>query len=81
VNGDFEGSYKSYFENGKPKEVINYNNDERNGLYEAYFENGNKRKTGQFLAGFAQGEWLIYDQTGKLVNTLYYDNDEIYDIK
>ena len=81
VNGDFEGSYKSYFENGKPKEVINYNNDERNGEYEAYFENGKKRKTGQFLAGFAQGEWLVYDQTGKLVNTLYYDNDEIYDIK
>lgn len=81
VNGDFEGSYKSYYQNGKPKEVINYRNDERNGTYEAYFENGQKRKRGQFLAGYAQGEWLIYNETGKLVNTLYYDNDEIYDIK
>jgi len=81
VNGDFEGTYKSYFINGKAKEVINYHNDERNGAYEAYFENGRVHKKGQFLAGGAHGEWLIYNETGKLVNTLYYDNDEIFDIK
>ena len=80
-NGDFEGPFKSYYANGKPKEVINFHNDERNGPYALYYENGQKRKTGQYIAGQAYGEWLIYDEAGKLVNTIYYDNDEIYDIK
>ncbi len=80
VTGDFEGPYKSYFENGRLKELIMYHYDERDGKYELYYENGQKRETGQNLAGQAQGEWKEYNETGKLVNTLYYENEEIIDI-
>lgn len=81
VKGDFEGPYKFYFENGKLKELINYHNDERDGPYELYYENGQKREIGQNLAGQSQGEWLEYNEAGKLVNTIYYENDEIVSIK
>lgn len=81
AKGDYEGPYKSYFENGKLKELINYSNDERSGHYELYYENGQKRETGQYIAGQAQGEWLQYSEAGKLVNTIYYENDEITCIK
>jgi len=80
-NGNLEGVLKSYFENGNQQELITFKNDERDGLYELYFENGKKQIAGQYLAGQEEGTWSIYNQAGKLVNTLYYDNDEIYDIK
>jgi len=79
--GDFEGIYKYYFENGKLKELITFHNDEKEGQYQLFFENGKLYKTGQYLAGQAQGEWKVYNTAGNLVNTLYYDNDEIYEIK
>lgn len=81
VKGDLEGVYKYYFANGKLKELITYHNDEREGAYQRFFENGQMREKGWFLAGQAVGEWQIYNQAGKQVNTLLYNNNEIYDVK
>lgn len=81
VRGDLEGPCKYYYSNGKLKEFIHYHNDERQGAYERYYENGQKRESGQFLAGQSEGEWKIYNQAGKQVNTIYYSNSEIYDVK
>ncbi|HNW54461.1 MAG TPA: hypothetical protein PKN21_09350, partial [Bacteroidales bacterium] len=67
--------------NGKLKEFISYHNDERQGVYERYYENGQKHESGQFLAGQSMGEWKIYNQAGKQVNTAYFSNNEIYDFK
>jgi antitoxin component YwqK of YwqJK toxin-antitoxin module/Tfp pilus assembly protein PilF len=80
-NGNLEGVYKNYFENGNLQELVTFKNDERHGLYELHYESGKKQMTGQYIAGQEEGTWSIYDQADKLISTIYYDNDEIYDIK
>jgi antitoxin component YwqK of YwqJK toxin-antitoxin module/Tfp pilus assembly protein PilF len=81
ANDNFAGANKFYYNNGKLKELISYTDDDRNGRYETYYENGQIHEAGWFLADQAQGTWLVYSEAGKLVNTLYYDNDEIHDLK
>ena len=78
---DNEGPYAWYYPNGQLCVQIHYHHDTRQGKYEAYFENGNKKKEGQYISGDPEGEWYIYDKTGKLAETLYYANDELYDIR
>lgn len=38
--GELNGEQKSFFENGKPKTIDNYQNGKRNGSYISYYENG-----------------------------------------
>lgn len=80
-NDYLEGPIIYYYENGSLKESTNYNNDERNGLYNSYFENGKVEIQGNYMAGKKQGKWLVFDKSGKLTETLYYANDELYEIQ
>lgn len=80
-NDILEGPITYYYENGSPKEITNFKNDEREGLYSSYFENGKLDTQGNYMAGKRQGKWLVYDKSGKLTETLYYANDELYDIQ
>ncbi|WP_243348927.1 tetratricopeptide repeat protein [Parabacteroides sp. FAFU027] len=81
VNDALNGTNKYYYASGKLKETSEYRNDNRNGHYVSYFENGQKEMEGEYLADKKSGKWLVYDKTGKLTETLFYENDEIYDIR
>jgi antitoxin component YwqK of YwqJK toxin-antitoxin module len=76
-----EGITKYYFENGTIKETCDWFNGDRNGRYISYFANGKKKIEGNYLANKKSGKWLTYNETGKTVETLYYANNELYEIK
>lgn len=75
-----EGLTKYCFENGAVKELINFHNGSRHGNYTLYFANGKKSIEGVYHAGKKHGKWLFYNESGKLVETLSYANDEVYEI-
>ncbi len=75
-----EGILKNYYENGQLKELTNWRNGSRDGVYTRYFPNGKRSMEGKYLANKKEGKWMVYNEAGKLVETLYYFDNEIYQI-
>lgn len=80
VNDYREGPTKYCFENGSVQELSNWKNGSKEGNYTLYFSNGKKAMEGTYLAGKKHGKWLYYNETGKLIETLSYADDEVYEI-
>lgn len=75
-----QGLARQCFENGSVRELCNWNNGSRHGNYTLYFSNGKKAMEGEYREGKKHGKWLCYNETGKLVETLSYADDEVYEI-
>jgi uncharacterized protein len=80
VNDYREGLSKYFYENGAMKESCEWLNGSKSGHYTSYFANGQKETEGNYLANKKLGKWLVYNESGKLVETLNYANDELYEI-
>lgn len=76
-----EGVSKYCYENGQIKEFSNWQNGYKTGHYTSFFPNGKKQTEGEYLADKKLGKWSEYNETGKLVETLYYADDVLYEIK
>ncbi|MCT4586562.1 MAG: tetratricopeptide repeat protein [Carboxylicivirga sp.] len=81
VKGIQQGSAKWYYANGKLKEEINYVDDAQEGTYRQYHENGQLKVDGTYVCGVRDGTWKYFSSNGKHLRTLYYHNDEIYEIE
>ncbi|MBK7214801.1 MAG: hypothetical protein IPH88_16205 [Bacteroidales bacterium] len=81
ILGDYEGVCNIYYDNGKLKESMTYLRDQLSGPYALYYITGLKHKEGRHLENQESGEWNIYNAAGKLAETLYYSNGDMYDIK
>ena len=46
-----------------------------NGTYKTWYDNGQKQIVGQYENNFQVGEWLFYNQNGKLIRKMIYDNN------
>lgn len=46
-----------------------------NGTYKTWYDNGQKQIVGQYEHNFQVGEWLFYNQNGKLIRKLIYDKN------
>lgn len=79
VDDYLEGTSKYYYENGILKESCNWHNGGKTGPYILYYPDGGKELEGNYLSGMRTGKWLVYNEAGKIVETLYYANDEIYE--
>lgn len=51
AKGELNGEQKSFFENGKPKILENYENGKRNGGYISYYENGQVAERSDYVNG------------------------------
>ena len=80
VNDYREGLSKYYYENGSIEESCEWLNGNKSGHYTLYFANGQKKMEGNYRANKKTGKWFVYSETGKLLETLYYANDELYEI-
>lgn len=80
VNDYREGQSKYYYETGKIKEVCGWLNGARHGHFTSFYANGQKETEGEYLSNKKQGKWLTYNETGKITQTLYYEDDELYEI-
>lgn len=84
-SGKLNGEKKSFFENGKPEVLENYENGKRNGPYISYYNNGQVEKKATYVNGEeAKGAQNFYT-TGKLkfVETdtkkeYYYPNGQLF---
>ena len=75
LNGNRDGTWTEYFEDGKRKTELNYLNGKFNGLQSYWSSNGNKIQEKNYINGKQQGLWTIYYQeTGiKKEETNYID--------
>jgi antitoxin component YwqK of YwqJK toxin-antitoxin module len=46
-----------------------------NGIYKTWYDNGQKQIVGQYENNFQVGEWLFYNQNGKLIRKMIYDKN------
>jgi antitoxin component YwqK of YwqJK toxin-antitoxin module/Tfp pilus assembly protein PilF len=75
TNGDFTGSYKTYFFDGGPESTFFYRNGLRDSTYTSFYYGGVKNTEGHYKSGNKSGVWKVYDEDGKLYSTTTYVND------
>ncbi|MEO1258377.1 MAG: toxin-antitoxin system YwqK family antitoxin [Bacteroidota bacterium] len=71
VNNEMSGIWKRWYENGTLREEVEFSENEENGPFKEYHENGKLKTEGVFLDGDnEQGELLIYDDAGQLIEKM-----------
>ena len=74
-DGDRDGPWKDYYNDGKLKSEGNYDNGKQTGLWKYYHQNGKIEQTGKFnKQGKPDGTWKWYFDTGQLLKEENYRN-------
>ena len=64
VNGNLQGSYRIWYENGQVAEQLNFTDNMENGPATFYYPNGQLAMKGQYDMGSMIGKWEFYDKNG-----------------
>ena len=67
INGNKDGNWFIYFEDGHIKEKKNYIEGKLEGVFISYYENGQLNTKGNYNNNNQEGEWVIYDYNGNLL--------------
>jgi len=67
-----KGAYKTYHNNGKPKEEISLKDGKRHGPTTEYYDNGKIRKVSNYKAGQLSGQEKEYFKTGEIKAEINY---------
>jgi uncharacterized protein len=73
-DGNRQGEWKEYFENGKVKASGKYKDNRREGAWKYFFENGTVEQKGQYKNGKEDGIWTWYYPNGTLLREDEYVN-------
>jgi antitoxin component YwqK of YwqJK toxin-antitoxin module len=76
-NGRQEGSYSVFFKNGSPYLQCKFSDGSRNGLCLSYFQNGRIEMEAYYFNNLRDKEWKYFDENGKLLYMLKYDNGNL----
>ena len=76
VNGDFDGSYKTYFFDGSIESTTFFRRGQKDSTYVGYYYGGLKSYEGRFSNNGKTGVWKSYDEKGIPDRTTNYDNDQ-----
>lgn len=71
----FDGTIKWYWENGKPSQIVNYNNGTLNGKRQMFFENGKLKNESFYKDGKIEGNYKLYYDNGRLNEAGDYKNN------
>jgi len=63
-NGEEEGEWVEYHDNGQLMSKVSYKNGEEEGKWIAYYDNGQLWQKGGWKNGKREGEWVYYDYNG-----------------
>lgn len=74
-NGMLEGTFKSYFKNGKPSELLLYKNGKLNGVIKRYADNGVLLEDLTYTDGKLNGKANYFSLSGELISSGTYEND------
>ncbi len=72
ADGKKEGLWKQFYADGFLKTDGNHKNDTLVGKVIYYHPNGKKNLEGNYVKGLRHGEFFVYDENGKLAETLHY---------
>lgn len=71
VEDAMKGVWKRWFEDGTLREEVMFDANNENGPFKEYHSNGKLKTEGSYLQGDnEQGELLIYDETGELIEKM-----------
>jgi len=73
-NGEQEGPWFTYYENGQLSDKGAYKNGKKEGPWVGYYENGKLYSKGAFKNGEQEGPWVLYYKNGQLLNKGAYKN-------
>ncbi len=65
-DGKKEGTWTSYFENGKKNSESVFKDGINNGYSMVWYPNGNIRYFGDYLEGRRSGSWTFYNEEGEV---------------
>lgn len=71
------GEWRTYFENGQVKSIIQYQNGTEHGKWITCFETGVISSQGQFTNGSKSGIWTYHYPSGKVKTRTNYQTGEI----
>ena len=71
-SGKKNGSFRSWFHNGRKKSVGNYIDGGYDGEIIEWYENGVKKEEGNFVNGNQNGKWTYYNKDGSIDGTEEY---------
>lgn len=69
---------KTFHENGKVENEINYNNGEYDGEWISYYENGQLLVFGLYDNGKKDGKWLTYHENGQKISSENYQDNILH---
>ena len=68
--------FGAYYKNGQLQANLPLDEfGQYHGTGKFFYEDGNLQSTGTYSHGFKTGEWIVYDEKGKLTATDSYDNN------
>ena len=73
-NGNKEGPWEFYYENGQVEEKGDYKNGKREGPWVYYYSNGQLVSKGTYKNGKEEGPWVYYWDNGQLGSKGDYKN-------
>ena len=80
--GNLDGTQKYYYNDGKLKSEENYYKGEKDGKSSFYYANAKLEHEENWVLGLKQGAFRYYDDSGNLLKTVvYYNNDEVSESK
>ncbi len=77
---DGTGDILEYFDTGNIKSKTSFKGGIRNGIYIEYNEKGIKILSGNYLDGYEEGDWELFDERGKLMAVYEYKHGNFISI-
>jgi len=71
-NGLKTGPWEQYYSDGKIKFRGSFLNNEKTSTFSAFGLSGQVMFTGQYSKGHQEGQWLYYDEKGKIIKKEFY---------
>ena len=76
-NGEREGDWVHYWDNGQLKSKGNYTNGKKEGVWVHYWDNGRLSSKGNMKNGKDDGDWIHYWDNGQLKSKGNYTNGKM----
>jgi uncharacterized protein YkwD len=80
-DGEKEGPFTEFYENGKPKIKAAYKNNLLVGAHIIYFESGEPHVTSLYRQGILHGKTTELDRAGKTVRVAVYDDGKLHGVE
>ena len=72
INGNNEGDWIVYYDNGKKREIGKYSRGKKHGKWTYYYKNERVQQLGSYVNGKLSGSWRWYYETGELLREELY---------